>query len=98
MNDLDDATSISRCLCCEKRNSASFGTGPPSPGAINSQCRAADGSVITESLQYHQTLLRINEVYTTFAGNGLYIELYDEGYSGVRMDDLMLSLYSSEHK
>ena len=49
---------------------------------------------MTESLPFHQQLLRINEVYTTPGGRGLLIELYDAGYSGVRMEEVSLSLFS----
>ncbi|KAJ8044574.1 hypothetical protein HOLleu_07357 [Holothuria leucospilota] len=94
VNDLDNSTSISRCRCCTKRRSDSFGNGPPSPGSVNEMCHIGDDTM-TESLPYHQQLLRINEVYTTPGGNGLFIELYDAGYSRVRMEELSLSLFSA---
>lgn len=85
--------SISRCQCCQRLNSSSFGVGSITPGSINTNC-VRNNVTVTETISYYQNIVRINEVYWTPSGGSTeYIEIYDGGLGGVPLDGVVVVVY-----
>ncbi|XP_038046951.1 uncharacterized protein LOC119721160 isoform X2 [Patiria miniata] len=91
--------SISRCSCCQRLNSESFGVGPATPGAINMDCQQNNLTHV-ETLDHYINLVRLNEIRIAQLGlpRGDFVELYDGGFTGtgVSLDNMVLVLYNSE--
>ncbi|XP_022081290.1 uncharacterized protein LOC110974170 [Acanthaster planci] len=89
--------SISRCSCCQRLDSRSFGVGQASPGAINADCLQNNVTHV-ETIDHYMDLLRLNEIRIVQPGlpQGDFVELYDGGFGQIPLDNMVLVLYRTQ--